>query len=163
MSSQVGGSDRHILRSCQHYMLGKRVVCALYVVHFANSGQRMVMLGCSALESKTYVMKTPCKCRGVCETGICGRGSEVAGLPVKQSTGTEVGRGSRLRVHSPACRKRRTDSEGKPTGVDGSRTHQGRLCGTPQTVLKTAEPTGTQPPPRTAVAYPLLPDWSREE
>ena len=33
------------------------------------------------------------------------------------------------------------------TGVDGSRTHQGRLYGTPQTVLKTAEPTGTQPPP----------------
>jgi hypothetical protein len=35
-----------------------------------------------------------------------------------------------------------------PAGVDGSRTHQGRLCSTPQTVLKTAEPTGTQPPPR---------------
>jgi hypothetical protein len=32
-------------------------------------------------------------------------------------------------------------------GADGSRTHQGLLCATPQTVLKTAEPTGTQPPP----------------
>ena len=33
-------------------------------------------------------------------------------------------------------------------GADGSRTHQGRLCATPHTVLKTGEPTGTQPPPR---------------
>jgi hypothetical protein len=51
--------------------------------------------------------------------------------------------------------------KGVSTGVDGSRTHQGRLCSTPQTVLKTAEPTGTQPPPRTAIGYSLLPDWSR--
>ena len=32
-------------------------------------------------------------------------------------------------------------------GVDGSRTHQGRFCTAPHTVLKTGEPTGTQPPP----------------
>ena len=38
---------------------------------------------------------------------------------------------------------------GPEAGVDGSRTHQGRLCSTPQTVLKTAEPTGTLPLPNT--------------
>ena len=51
---------------------------------------------------------------------------------------------------------------GRRTGVDGSRTHRGRFCSTPQTVLKTAEPTGTQPPPRAVVGYSLLRDWSRD-
>jgi hypothetical protein len=32
-------------------------------------------------------------------------------------------------------------------GVDGSRTHQGLFCTTPQTVLKTARDTGRVPPP----------------
>jgi hypothetical protein len=32
-------------------------------------------------------------------------------------------------------------------GVDGSRTHQGLFCTTPQTVLKTARGTGRDPPP----------------
>jgi hypothetical protein len=46
------------------------------------------------------------------------------------------------------------------TGVDGSRTHQGRFCSTPRTVLKTAEPTGTQPPPDMVIGYRLFTDWS---
>ncbi len=100
-------------------------------------------------------------CRGVCEQAYLRPRPEVARAPVEESTGTEVGRGSGLRVRSPACTRHGTESEGESTGVDGSRTHQGRLCGTPQTVLKTAEPTGTQPPPRTAIAYPLLSDWSK--
>src|SRR3989304_3768517 len=43
-------------------------------------------------------------------------------------------------------------SPGAVAGVDGSRTHRGPLSGPPP-VLKTGEPTGTQPPPREAQGY----------
>ena len=39
--------------------------------------------------------------------------------------------------------------------MDGSRTHRGPLCDPPP-VLKTGEPTGTQPPPRVRDSTPWI-------
>ena len=46
-------------------------------------------------------------------------------------------------------------------GVDGSRTHQGLFCTTPQTVLKTARDTGREPPPGCGNAHRIHPNGSQ--
>lgn len=50
-------------------------------------------------------------------------------------------------LHKVAGGEAKTLTNEEKAGVDGSRTHRGHFSSAPQTVLKTAEPTGTLPPP----------------